>query len=132
MSRFDFALKHMASKSMGQADSLSRRTDWAEEVKRDNKNQVMLKRKWLEIRAMKKRQWLIKRAKEDIIEKIKKLKARDDEVIKAEVKVLRNKEWQIEDDLVSKEGKVYIPRNKKLRLEIIWLHHDMLIAEHGE
>ena len=132
MSRFDFALKHVASKSMGQADSLSRRTDWAEEVKRDNKNQVMLKRKWLEIRAMKKRQWLIKRAKEDIIEKIKKLKARDDEVIKAEVKVLRNKEWQIEDDLVSKEGKVYIPRNKKLRLEIIWLHHDMLIAEHGE
>ena len=132
MSRFDFALKHVASKSMGQADSLSRRTDWAEEVKRDNKNQVMLKREWLEIRAMKKRQWLIKRAKEDIIEKIKKLKARDDEVIKAEVKVLRNKEWQIEDDLVSKEGKVYIPRNKKLRLEIIWLHHDMLIAEHGE
>ena len=132
MSRFDFALKHVASKSMGQADSLSRRTDWAEEVKRDNKNQMMLKREWLEIRAMKKRQWLIKRAKEDIIEKIKKLKARDDEVIKAEVKVLRNKEWQIEDDLVSKEGKVYIPRNKKLRLEIIWLHHDMLIAEHGE
>jgi len=116
---------------MGQADSLSRRTDWAEEVKRDNKNQVMLKREWLEIRAMKKRQWLIKRAKEDIIEKIKKLKARDDEVIKAEVKVLRNKEWQIEDDLVLKEGKVYIPRNKKLRLEIIWLHHDMLIAKHG-
>ena len=132
MSRFDFALKHVASKSMGQADSLSRRTDWAEEVKRDNKNQMMLKREWLEIRAMKKRQWLIKKAKEDIIEKIKKLKARDDEVIKAEVKVLRNKEWQIEDDLVSKEGKVYIPRNKKLRLEIIWLHHDMLIAEHGE
>ena len=60
------------------------------------------------------------------------MKARDDEVIKAEVKVLRNKEWQIEDDLVLKEGKVYIPRNKKLRLEIIWLHHDMLIAEHGE
>ena len=132
MSRFDFVLKHVASKSMGQADSLSRRTDWAEEVKRDNKNQMMLKREWLEIRAMKKRQWLIKKAKEDIIEKIKKLKARDDEVIKAEVKVLRNKEWQIEDDLVSKEGKVYIPRNKKLRLEIIWLHHDMLIAEHGE
>ena len=132
MSRFDFVLKHVASKSMGQADSLSRRTDWAEKVKKDNENQVMLKSEWLEIRAMKKRQWLIKRAKEDIIEKIKKLKARDDEVIKAEVKVLRNKEWQIEDDLVSKEGKVYIPRNKKLRLEIIWLHHDMLIAEHGE
>ena len=40
---------------MGQADSLSRRVDWAEGIERDNKNQVMLKKKWLEIRAMKKR-----------------------------------------------------------------------------
>jgi len=32
---------------------------------------------------------------------------------------------------VLKEGKVYILRDKKLRLEIIWLHHDTLIAEHG-
>ena len=59
----------------------------------------MLKKKWLEIRAMDRRQWLIERAKKDIIEKIKKSEARDDEVIKvveeikkARVKVLRNKE----------------------------------------
>jgi len=43
LSRFDFALKHVASKSIGRADSLSRRVDWAEGVKRDNKNQVKLK-----------------------------------------------------------------------------------------
>jgi len=55
LSRFYFALKHVAGKSMGQADSLSRRVDWAEGIERDNKNQVMLKNKWLEIRAMKKR-----------------------------------------------------------------------------
>jgi len=29
---------------MGRADSLSRRVDWAEEVERDNENQVILKR----------------------------------------------------------------------------------------
>jgi len=29
---------------MGQADSLSRRADWAEGVERDNKNQMMLKK----------------------------------------------------------------------------------------
>jgi len=28
----------MAGKSMGQADSLSRRSDWAERVERDNEN----------------------------------------------------------------------------------------------
>ena len=59
----------------------------------------MLKKKWLEIRAIDRRQWLIERAKKDIIEKIKKSEARDDEVIKvveeikkARVKVLRNEE----------------------------------------
>ena len=89
----------------------------------------MLKKKWLEIRAMDRRQWLIERAKKDIIEKIKKSEARDDEVIKvveeikkAKVKVLRNEEYQIENDLMLKEGKVYVLRDEKLRLEIIWFH----------
>ena len=97
LSRFDFILKHVAGKSMRRADSLSRRADWAEGIERNNKNQVMLKKEWLEIRVMEKKQWLIKGAKEDIIEKIKKSEARDDEVIKvveemkkAGVKVLRN------------------------------------------
>jgi len=39
---------------MGQADSLSRRVDWVEEVERDNEDQVMLKKKWLETRVMEK------------------------------------------------------------------------------
>jgi len=83
------------------------------------------------------KQWLIEGVKEDIIEKIKKSEARGDEVIKAVeemkkagVKVLRNEEWQIEKDLVLKEGKVYVLRDEKLRLEIIWLHYDTLIAGH--
>jgi len=33
--------------------------------------------------------------------------------------------------LVLKEGKVYVPKNKELRAEIIWLYHDMLAAGHG-
>ena len=52
LSRFDFALKHVASKSMGRADSLSRRVDWVEEVERDNENQVILKEEWLEVRVI--------------------------------------------------------------------------------
>jgi len=52
LSRFDFALKHVAGKSMGRVDSLSRRVDWAEEVEKDNENQVMVKEEWLEVRAM--------------------------------------------------------------------------------
>jgi len=31
-----------------------------------------------------------------------------------------------------KEGKVYMPKDEKLRAEIIRLHHDMPIEGHGE
>ena len=55
MSRFDFTLKHVASKSMRQADRLSKRADWTERVEKYNENQIMLKKKWLEIRVMEKR-----------------------------------------------------------------------------
>jgi len=33
---------------------------------------------------------------------------------------------------VLKEGRVYVPKDEKLRVEIIQLHHDMPIARHGE
>ena len=84
---------------MEQVDSLSRRTNWTEEVERDIKNQVILKKKWLEIRAMKKKQLLIEEAEKEIIEKIKKLEANNNEIVKAveeikkaRVKVLKNDE----------------------------------------
>ena len=35
---------------------------------------------------------------------------------------------QIEEDLVLKEEKIYVPKNKELRAEIIQLHHDILVA----
>ena len=31
-----------------------------------------------------------------------------------------------------KEGKVYVLKDEVLRVEIIWLHHDVLVAEHRE
>ena len=38
---------------------------------------------------------------------------------KAGVKILRGDEWQIERNLVLKEGNVYVPKDKELRVEII-------------
>ena len=135
MSRFDFALKHVAGKSMGRADSLSRRVDWAKGVERNNENQVMLKEEWLEIRAM---EQLVEGPEEEIVKKIKEARDKDKEVIKAVeemkkagVKMLRNEEWQIEEGLVLKKGRVYVLKDKKLRVEIIWLHHNTPIAGHG-
>ena len=136
LSRFDFTLRHVASKSMGRADSLSRRVDWAEGVERDNENQVMLKREWIEVRAM---EQLVEGPEEEIVKKIKEARDKDKEVIKAVeemkkagVKTLRDEEWQIEKGLVLKEERVYVPKDEKLRVEIFQLHHDTPIAGHRE
>jgi len=51
---------------------------------------------------------------------------------KARVKVLQGDKWQIERDLVLKEEKVYIPKDKELRVEIIQLHYDMPVARHED
>ena len=72
-----------------------------------------------------------------LLEKIKKARGKDEEVVrmvekmkKPRVKDLRGDEWEIEEDLVLKEGKVYVLKDKELRMEIVWLHHDTPIAGH--
>ena len=82
---------------------------------------------------------LIEGPEEETVKRIKKTRDKDEEVIKVVeemkkvgVKMLRDEEWQIKEGLVLKEERVYVLKNKKLRVEIIWLHHNMLIAEHGE
>ena len=74
----------------------------------------------------------------NLLDKVKKSKAKDDEVVKAveemkqaEVKMLRDKEWRQEDGLMLKEGKVYVPKDEKLRAEVIRLYHDMPIGGYG-
>ncbi len=38
----------------------------------------------------------------------------------------------VEEDLVLKEEKVYVPKDKKLRLKVIQLYHDVLVTGHEE
>ena len=72
-----------------------------------------------------------------LVEKIKNAREKNEEVVrvveemkKAEVKILRGNEWQIEEELVLKERKVYMLKNEKLKMEIIQLYHDVLEAEY--
>ena len=51
---------------------------------------------------------------------------------KVGVKVLREDEQQIDEQLVLKKEKVYVSKDEKLRVEITWLHYDILAAGHGE
>ena len=43
---------------------------------------------------------------------------------------MKDEEWREVDGVMYKEGKVYIPRDNKLRAEIIRLHHNIPVGEH--
>jgi len=136
LSRFDFVLKHVSRSKMGKANRLSRRSDWEIGLKKDNEEQMLVKREWLEVRAAQVSEVVIEGV--DILDKIRKSEIKDDEVIKAveeikraRVKVLRDKEWREHERLILKEGKVYIPKDKKLRAEVIRLYHDTPVEGHG-
>jgi len=123
-------LKHVPGKSMGKADGLSRRLDWQEGVERDNEDQTLIKPEW--IRGV---ETLVEEG--NLKERIKKAQEEDEKIVKvveelkrARIKMLKNEEWEIEDRIVMKEEKIYVPE-EKLRGEIIQLHHNTLVGGHG-
>ena len=80
---------------MGKTDGLSRRLDWKVGVEKDNDNQVFIKNCWL----CSLHKVVIEGPKVDIVEKIKKARGKDEEIIrvvekmnKAGVKVIREEE----------------------------------------
>ena len=118
---------------MEKADRLSRRSDWKVGTDRDNEDQVLIKDSWIHSLG----EVVIKGPEVDIIEKIKKAKGKDEEIVriveemkKANVKELRGEEWKVERDLVIKEGKIYVPKDTELRAEVIQLYHDIPAAGH--
>ena len=136
LSRFDFMLKHVPRSSMGKANSLSRQLDWQKRIERDNENRTMIKKEWLKVRATQVAEVIIDKV--DLLERIRKSEAKDDEVVKAvkemkraRVKMLRDEEWREKDGLMLRDGKVYVPKDEKLRVEVIWLYHDTPVGGHG-
>ena len=118
---------------MGKADELSKRPDWKVEVEKNNNNQVFIKDNWI----CSLQEVVIEGPEVEMLEKIKKARSKDEDVVrvvekmkKAKVKELQGNEWQIEEDLVKKKGKVYVPKDEELRAKIIWWHHDVPVAGH--
>ena len=121
---------------MEKADSLSRRPDWEVGVERDNKDETLVKKEWLENKRIEKVEVIVEEV--DLLEKIRQLRVRDDEVVKAVekmkqagVKMLRDEEWREVDGIMYKEEKVYVPKDDILRAEIIRLHHNTPVEGHG-
>ena len=104
-------------------------------MENDNKNQKLIKEEWI-IEMM---EIVVEGSEIILMEKIKRVRGKDKEVVrvveemkKAGMKNLRGNKWEIEGELVLKERKVYVPKNEELRMEVIQLHHDTLVAGQGK
>ena len=61
LSRFDFVLKYISESKIGKADGLSRRPDWEIGMKKDNEEQILVKKKWLKAKRIKVMEVVIER-----------------------------------------------------------------------
>ena len=75
--------------------------------------------------------------KEKEIQKKRNIKSRKIDKRKRKILVskafhnMRGDKWQIEGDLVLKEGKIYVLKDEVLRMEIIYLYYNIPVVGHG-
>jgi len=75
---FDFTLKHVLETKIEKVDRLSKRLDWKVGIEKDNKNQVFIKDYWL----CSLHKVVIEEPEAVIVEKIKKARGKDEEVVR--------------------------------------------------
>ena len=128
-------LKHVLGSKMEKTDSLSRRPDQKVGVERDNKDEILVKSEQLKVRKAERVKVIIEGV--DLLEKVRKLKVKNNKVVKAveemkqaEVKILRDEEQREVDSIIYKEKKMYMPKDNILRAEIIRLYHDIPVGGH--
>jgi len=80
-------LKHVPETRMGKADRLSRRLDFKVGVENDNDNQVLIKDNWIHSLE----EVIIKEPEVDILKKIRKVKSKDEEVVRVVEKIKKVK-----------------------------------------
>jgi len=104
-------------------------------VEKDNEDETLVKPEWLEVRKIEIVKIIVDGV--DLLEEVRKSKVKDDKVVKAVeemkragVRMLRDEEWREVDGIMYKKEKVYMPRDEKLRTEIIRLHHNTPIEGH--
>ena len=96
----------------------------------------MVKLEWLKVRKTEKIEVIVEGV--DLLEKVRQLKVKDDEVVRAVeeikqagVKILQDEEWREVVDIIYKKEKVYVPKDDKLKAEIIKLYYNTLVEGHG-
>jgi len=62
-------LKHVLESKMKKANSLSRRLDWEIGIERNNKNEMLVKPEWLEVRKTERVEVIVEEV--DLLEKVR-------------------------------------------------------------
>ena len=133
LSRFNFVLHHRPGKSSGKPDALSRRSDHQQEGT-DNLGQTILTPEFFALKAAE--GVMLQAEGNNFVGRIRRCKDRDDIVVEMLKEGGRNiggfqrEDWKEEDGLVTYKGRLYVPKDKQLRHDIVKAHHDSARAGH--
>jgi hypothetical protein len=123
LQEFNFTLTHKPGSQMGKADHLSRRADLAEGVTQDNHDVTLLKAEWFT------RSMTIASLDDNLVQRIRQSSKNQDRVV-AQALDRKDDDWSEQDGLVLFKERLYVPRNRKLREDIIRLHHNLIVTGH--
>lgn len=119
---YNFTFKYKPGHTHKKPDLLSRRADH-DRGDKDNENVVLLKPEWFRVHEV------TLQSGEDLLDRVKRSGRNKDLAV---IKALENNEpdWKEEGGIVTWKGRIYVPKNKRLREEIIQRNHDGPIAGH--
>jgi transposase InsO family protein len=124
LAEYHYSLHHKAGKSNVKPDILSRRPD-LKRGENDNENIILLKPE-----HFRRQEFVFQSLDNDFLTRIKASSDAKDRVVE---KALAGKEksWQEhENGIITWQERIYVPRNKRLREDIIREHHDSVAAGH--
>src|SRR5713226_9294808 len=133
LSRFDFQITHTPGKNAGKPDTLSRRPDH-EEGNHDNEDCILLpdslfvKQLTTEIVNTQFQQHIqdCQQLDDEVLTILQCLQAPKSGILQS----LLKEEWSVQNGIVLKEGRIYVPKDDDLKWSIISQHHDTLPAGH--
>ena len=120
---YDFTLRHHSEHSNKKADLLTRWKDYQEGVEEDNTGVMVLKQEFFRALEMKEED-----ADMELMDKIQKLRWKVEDKVKE--KVQKERDWEEENSVIMWEGRIYVLKDKRLRDDVMHLHHDTHKAGH--
>ena len=111
---YNFKLIHKSATQMKKADLLSRQADL--DVASDNKDVILLDASLF-------RQVTIEGLDQQFLKRINKGMHQMDSIVRQHI-INKDDNWEESDGLYLWQGRIYVPRDNKLRVDIIHAHHD--------